>query len=129
MLVYILGIGRNIDAQLLNHALGYGAIRSGTLDRKRAAETQAEGIVYAELVALGVSAKVVVVVEDEDTSLAAGRLAVKMRGRETADAAADDDQVIDFAGVFRLARGFPEHAVAQAVSRVKRTRMAAPHSG
>src|ERR1700687_1993065 len=124
MLGYILGIGRNIDAQLLNHAFGYGAIRSGTLDRKRAAKTQAEGIVYAELIALGVSAEVVVVVEDEDASLGAGRLAIEMRGRETADAAADNDQVIDFARVFRFARGFPENAVPQAVGRVKRTRMA-----
>jgi hypothetical protein len=46
-----------------------------------------------ELVALGVAAEVVVVVEDQDPR-AGPRGAVEMRRRQAADAAADDHQVV-----------------------------------
>jgi hypothetical protein len=47
-----------------------------------------------ELVALGVTAEVVVVVEDEDPRLRAVQLAMEVRRREPADPAADDDEVV-----------------------------------
>ena len=46
-----------------------------------------------ELVPLGVTAEVVVVVEDEDPRLRALQLAVEVRRRESAYPATDDDQV------------------------------------
>ena len=119
ILVYVFGIRRNIDAQLLNHTLSHGAIGSGALNREGAAKTQAECVVHAEFVALGVSAEIVVVIENEDASLRARRLAIEVRRREAADAAADNDQIVGFAGVFGLARRVPERAVAQAVSGVE----------
>ncbi len=76
ILVEIFRIRGNIDAQLLDHPLGDGAVGSGTLDRESAAKAEAESVVDAEFVALGVSAKVVVVVEDENAGLVAHRLAV-----------------------------------------------------
>ena len=43
----------------------------------------------------------------------ARRLAVEMRRRQAADAAADNDQIVSFARIFGLAGGIPESAVAQ----------------
>ena len=115
-------IRRNVDAQFLDHAFRDGAVRRGALDGECSAETQAERVVHAELVALGVSAKVVVIVEDQDAGFAAGGLAIEVRRGKTADAAADDDQIVGFAGVFGLARGIPERAVAQGCERRRTNR-------
>ena len=75
------------------------------------------------------SAEVVVVVEDQNARVFAGRLAVEVRRGQTADAAADDDQVVSLAGILGLAGRVPECAVAQAVSRIERSGMAAAKSG
>ena len=55
-----------------------------------------------ELVALGVAAEVVVVVEDQDPRLRAVQLAMEVRGCEPADATADHDQVVSFVEQFRV---------------------------
>ncbi len=75
------------------------------------------------------SAEVVVVVEDEDARFSAASLAVEVGRGEAADASPNDDEVISFAGVLGLANGVPERAIAQGVSRVEGTGMAAAHSG
>ena len=49
-----------------------------------------------ELVALGVSAKVVVIVEDKYARLRSGSFAEEVGGGKTADAPTDNDQVIFF---------------------------------
>ena len=115
--------------KLFNHALGDGAVGSGTLNGEGASKTQAERVVHAKFVALGVSAEVVVIIENEDARFVAGRLAVEMRGRQSADAAADDDQVVGFAGIFGLARRIPESSIAKAVRGFERSGMAAAHAG
>ncbi len=55
--------------------------------------------------------------------------AVEMGGGEAADAAADDDQIVDLAGVFGLAGVLEELAVAEAVGGFKGTLVAAAHAG
>jgi hypothetical protein len=69
-----------IDSEFLNHALWRPHYRERDFRQKCAAETQAKRIVYPELVALGVSAEVVVVLKDEDASLATGCLAAEVCG-------------------------------------------------
>ncbi len=56
-----------------------------------------------ELVALRVPAEIVVVVEDQDARVLVDARAIEVRGRETADPAADDDEVVGFARLDRLA--------------------------
>ncbi len=81
-----------------------------------------------EFVALGVTAEIVVVVENEDArGLVLG--AVEMRRRQPADAAADDDQIVSLAGRGDRARLRPEIAVAQRVRRFESPRMAAAQAG
>src|SRR5260370_8952545 len=127
-LVEVLGIRWYVDAEFFDQALGNRTVGSRALNGKCSAKAQAERTTDAKFVALGVSSKVVVVFEDEDACFSATCLAVKMRGGKAADSAADDNQIVDFAGLFRLARRIPESAVAQSVGGVKRTGMAAPHS-
>ncbi len=104
ILVYILRVRGHVNAQLLDHALGNGAIGSGALDREGASKTQAERAVHAEFVALGMSAEIIVIIENKDTGLVADRLAIEVGCCETADTAPDDDQIVSFASIFGLAR-------------------------
>ena len=119
----------DFDSQFFNHAFRHRAVRLGALDRVGAPVADQGSLADAEFVALGVSAEVVVVFEDEDARVRAGVLAIEMRGGEAADAAADDDEVVGFAGVLRRAGRFPERAVAQAVRGVERAGMAAAQAG
>ena len=81
-----------------------------------------------KLVALGVTAKIVVVFENEDAGITVFG-AIEMRGRQAADATANDDQIVMFAGRIDIACLERETAVAQAVCRFKRARVAAAEPG
>ena len=80
-----------------------------------------------ELVALGVAAEIVVIVEDEDAR-ARARRAIELRRRQPADAAAHDHQVVAFAGA-ATARLRPEIAVAQAMRVLEDAGVAAAQAG
>ena len=123
--VDVLGVRRYVYTKFLNHALSNRTVGGGAFDGEGTAKAQAEGVVQAELVALGVAPEVVVVVEDEDAGLATGGLAVEMRGREAADAPSNDDEVIGLTRLFGLTGGIPKGAIAKAVSNVERSGMAA----
>src|ERR1700730_5676467 len=69
--------------------------------------------VQVEFVAFGVTAEIVVIIENEDAAAGLGLRAVKVRGGETADACTDDDQVVFLAGITRRRPGL---AVAQRMS-------------
>ena len=75
------------------------------LDGHSAAVSEEGAVADAEFVALGVAAEVVVIVEEEDAGLFAGALAIEVGGCETADAGADDDEIVGFPGGFGLAGG------------------------
>src|ERR1019366_1680038 len=119
----------HVDAEFFHDAFGHGAVGSRAFYGRRAAETEAERAADTEFVALGVSTEVVVVVEDENAGFRTGCFAVEVSGGQAANAAADDDQVVGFAGFFGLARRIPECAVAQGVSSVEGTGVAATHAG
>ena len=104
----MLGVGGNIDAQFLNHSLGHRAVGSGTLNGERATVAKQCAARGAELVTLCMSSEVIMIFEDEDSSLRACCLAEKVRGRETTEASAHDYQVVDFAGINRLAGMLPK---------------------
>src|ERR1700692_1452081 len=98
--IYVLWIGRHIDAQLFDQALGNRAVRRWALDGIRTAESEYHAIARTEFIALGVSAKIVVIVEDQNPRVVARGLLEKMRRRETTDASTDDHQVVHFASLF-----------------------------
>ncbi len=80
----------------------------------------------AELVALGVAAEIVVVVEDEDFRLAADVLQIVVRGCEAAHAGADDDEVVGLAGVGG-GGDVDGPAIAQRVRNLERSDVIAAH--
>ena len=70
---------------------GHRAVRSGTLDREGTTVAEAESTVQPELVALGVSPEIIVIIEDQNAGFVAGSLAIKMRCRKAADSASDNN--------------------------------------
>jgi hypothetical protein len=76
-----------------------------------------------------VTAKVVVVVEDQDASFGAGALAEKMSRGEPADASTYNDKVVGFAGALLRARGIPLLAIAQTMGGSETAIVIAPHAG
>jgi hypothetical protein len=104
-----------IDAQLAQEAAGDGAVRPRAVDLISAAIDQRQPAAELKLVALGMAAEIVMVVENEDTGVLAPR-AEEIRRREPADAAAHDHQIVAFADIGDLVCLRPEIAVAQAVS-------------
>ena len=103
--------------------------RRGRVDRLGAAVSDHQPTVVGELVALGVTAEVVVVVEDQDPRGRAGRLTVEERRRQAAQPGADDDQVVDLAGIGG-AGDLPGAAVArQRVRGLERPDVAAAQAG
>ncbi len=79
-----------------------------------------------EFVALGVTAEIIVIVEQKDAAAAAALRAVEMRGGKPADAGADDDEIVALAGVLERWRRL---AVAQRVGSLEGARMTAAHAG
>src|SRR5262249_37945391 len=66
----------------------------GGIDRFAAAIADHEAAIERELVALGVAAEIIVIVEDEDARGRPGGAAIEGGGSQAADAPADDDEVV-----------------------------------
>src|SRR6516164_7373546 len=81
-----------------------------------------------QLVAFGVAPKIVVVLEDQNSSRIPSLRSKKMRGREATDARTHNDEVVRFVSVGDLAHSFPECAVAQSMHGLKCTGMTAAHA-
>ena len=82
-----------VHAEVVQQRPGGGAEGRRRVQRLRAAVAQDRPPAEGELVALGVAAEVVVVVEDQDAGVRPGRLPVEVGRGESADAAADHHQV------------------------------------
>src|SRR5882762_679406 len=78
-----------------------------------------------EFIAFGMTAEIVVIVENEDAAVCLS-CAVEVRGGEAADASTDDDQVVFLAGIPR--RG-PALAVAQGMGVLEGAGVTAPEAG
>ena len=108
--------------------IGHGAVGPRAVDQQGAAVDQLETAVERKFVALGVTAEIVVVVENEDAGV---RMfcPIEMRCREPADAAAHDDEIVGFIRWLEIVRLRPEIAVAQAVRGFKCAGMTAAQPG
>ena len=88
---------RDVDAKVPQQGLGGIAVeRFRRLQRFAAAVAEDQPVADAELVALGVTAKVVVIIEDEDARVGAGGTAIVIRCRKPADPATHDHEVVAF---------------------------------
>ena len=92
-------VALHLDAELLDQPLGGVAVRIRRRDALRAAVSDEGAALVGELVALRVSAEVVVVVEDQDLLRVAEGAPPEVRGREARDAGADDHEVVMLARV------------------------------
>src|SRR5260370_21399391 len=106
ILIHIFGIRSYVDAQLADQALGDRAVRRRALDGKRTPESQAKRTAYTKFIALGVAAKVVVVVKDENAGALTLSLAIELCSSQSADASSHDDEVIHCVRLLGLAGGF-----------------------
>src|SRR5262249_21139052 len=97
------------------------------LHRLAAAVPDDESPAQAELIALGVAAKVVVVIENEDARAAAKALPVEPGGREPADAAADHHEIVALLDRQPVER--ERLAIAQIVADLERARMLPAQAG
>ncbi len=120
---------RHIDPDRLHQPQRLGAVREWRRDAGGPAVGDEQASARAELVPLGMSAEVVVVVENEDLRRRARPRAVEVRRRQSADAAAHHDEIVGFARVLRRAGVAPEITVAQRMRHVERSVVAAAHAG
>ncbi len=128
-LVALPGQRHRIDAEIFHQSIGDRAVRPGTVDQHRPAIHQFHPPAgKTEFIALGVAAEVIVIVEDQDFRVGPGG-AIEMRRRETGNAAAHHDQVVNGIDIFGLARGLPEISVTQFMRDFERAGMAAAHAG
>ena len=85
---------RELDSEIVQQALRHFAVLGkGGIDRFAAAVADDQTPIDVELVALGMAAEIVVIVEDEDARGRAGA-AIEPGRCQPADAAADHDQVV-----------------------------------
>jgi len=119
LIVRIFRIRRNVDAEFLDQSFCYCTVGRWAFNGEGPSKAQAKRTPHAELVALGVAAKVVVIVKDQNAGIASRCLAIVMRGGETADAASDNNEIEDFACIFGLSGRIPERTVAETVSCLK----------
>ena len=83
------------DAEITQQTLrDFAVLRVGGIDRLAAAVADHQAAVEQELVALGVAAEIIVVVEHEDARGRPGGAAIEPGGRQSADAGANDDEVV-----------------------------------
>src|SRR5262249_29039436 len=83
------------DAEVAQQALGdLAVIAVGRIDRVAAPVADHATAVERELVALGVAAEIIVVVEHQDARGRPGGAAIEPGGRKPADAATDHDEVV-----------------------------------
>ncbi len=111
----------------MQQALRDFAVFSGTLDGLRPAVAQEQAPANAEFVALGMTSKVVVIIENQNSCILAGPLPEKVRGSESADTSPNDDQVVVLSRIFGRAERIRRFSVAQAMGEGKRSIVIAAH--
>ena len=114
------------DTEILEQLLGLRTVKIGTCDGLRAAIADDQTVSTVELVALGMTAKIVVIVEDKNFGVWPALLTIKERGGKSADAAADNDEIVRIGIGRRICPGF---AVTHGMGDFPRTIMATTHAG
>ena len=117
-----------VDGDVLQQLAGHLGVAPRRIDRLTAAVADQQLAVDVELVALGVPAEVIVIVEHQNPRLRADALAMEQGRRQPRDAAADDHQIIGLVG--QRGRPGPGRSVpGQPVGHLERPGMAAAHAG
>ena len=114
-----------VDAELANEPFRHRRIAAGRFQQHGAAVADHQAAADLKLVALGVAAEVVVVVQDQDFGGCAHGFPVEVGRREPADAAADHHQIKVLAG----AGPGPARTVAQRMGDFKGTWVRTAHAG
>src|SRR5262249_7320209 len=87
----------DLDAKVAQQAFGdVAVILLGRVDRLAAAVTDEQATVDGELVAFGVTAEIIVIVEHQNARRRPRRATIEPSGRPHADPAADTDEVVAF---------------------------------
>ena len=116
----------DIDAECAQKSSGNRAVGSRAIDVKCSAIYERKRVAEAKLIALGVAAEVIVIVENEHATSLRCLGAIKMRRGKPTDAAAHDNEIIFFARVRARTCAL---AVTQCVRRLEGSGMAATHAG
>jgi hypothetical protein len=122
------GQRRRIDPQLVHQAARLFTVRKRRFDPARPSSADQESAVDVKLVALGVAAEIVVIVQDEDPRVLPGFLAEVVGRCQAADARANHHQVVHLSRVGHRTGFLPEGAVPHLVPRLERAHMAAAHA-
>ena len=117
-------IAGEIDAEVRQQLLRGEAVGERRFDAHRAAVGKDGAALVRKLVALGVPAEIVVVVEDEDAAVVPQCLPVEPGGGQAGDTTADNDEIIVLAAVFGRKRA-GEIAIARHMGRFERPRILA----
>src|SRR5262249_43365822 len=96
------------DAQAFHQAGGWCAVRRWTVDQHGAAVQELQLPAQMKFIAFGVAAKIVVILENEDSCVLASSFPVEMCGSQSADSSTDDDEIVFFAEFLNCWRGLPE---------------------
>src|SRR6185312_9685347 len=93
--IHVTAVTVYLDADLFDQRLRLIAVRVVGGDAERAADTDEHPAVVVEFVALGMTADIVVVVENQNPLVTAERVLEEERRRHSRDAAADDHEVVE----------------------------------
>ena len=118
------GRSLEIDSDRCQQCSGYGAVMIYGLEIRRPPVEHQRAAVVCELVACGVAAEIVVIVQNQHARASTRRSQEEVRGREPAQATTHDHKVVALAGV---GRGSPPLAVPERMSDFKGPRVASPH--
>ncbi len=113
----IVGLIENVrvDSQFFQKPLRFRAVFAGAFDRLRTSVAQQRATGDGEFVAPGVAAEVVVIVEQKNVDVAAGFLPKSISSGQPTDSCTDDDQVVGFSRINRLAHDIRTLSVSQFV--------------
>ena len=102
----------DVDTKILEQGCRSSRVTPCGLDILRAAKVDQHAPVVMELVALRVTAEVVMIFNNENFRGRPCFFLKKVRGRKPADATANDDQIVFFTGVLGVIRIVPPRAIA-----------------
>ena len=129
--LFVGGVGSGKTCQIHTNILQQTrrplVVASGRFYFQSTAVQHDELVLVAQFVALGMAAKVIVVVENQDLGISADVLEIVIGARQSAQAPAHHHQIVDLAGL--LGPGYIDMLlIAQGMGAFERSRMRAPHS-
>ena len=113
--IYKTGKGSNIDSEFFDKTSSHRAVWSRAFNGKSSAKPDQHIAGLMKFVALGVSAEVVVIIQDQNAGVCLALLAIKVGSGESADSASHNHQVVFFACVRWGSGMLPEVAIANGV--------------